>query len=521
MVRALDAAAPVQLTRSEAPVSQTFWSPDSSLLYYVVQAGGGEVWAISPAGGQPSRILAGGLSAASISPDGKALAIWQAHSEGSRLRAGVQISSPLGSPPRDYKPAPFDKTEISPGNRIAFSPDGASILLTAGNNSSEIWLLPYPDGGAPPRRLFAKTDLGISAKANWLPDSRHAVLSFAPGLAAAPALWMADLKSERLRQIALSTLGWAEPWVSPDGRRLVFTAVQDDYDLVELPVTGGPPHTLAANSRNELSPSWSPDGDQIVYSTDRTGQREIWMRNLKAGIDRPVVTPREFPPGTTTALAEPVFSPVGSRFAFVRYSTDEPVTIWVEPTVGGAPVRLTHERIESPAWSPDGNSIAGLVRRESPSQPAIVGVGADMSAHLIPNSPICRTPLDWSPTGEWLACDTPDATALFSPDGAKSKSLPTVHPAALVFSRDGRTIFAAGKDRGRAFLKSIDVATGAVRVLADYGPELTISGGLPFHTRLSMAPDGKSLATSAVTMKSDLWLLDGYPMPRPWWKLWR
>lgn len=114
------------------------------------------------------------------------------------------------------------------------------------------------------------------------------------------------------------------------------------------------------------------------------------------------MTPREFPPGTTSALADPVFSPGGERFAFVRYSTDEPVTIWVEPAVGGAPVRLTHERIESPAWSPDGSSIAGLVQRESSSQPAIMGVGADMSAHVIPNSPICWTPLDWSPTGEWL-----------------------------------------------------------------------------------------------------------------------
>jgi eukaryotic-like serine/threonine-protein kinase len=521
MVRALDAPAPVQLTKSQAPVSQTFWSPDSSLLYYVLQAGGGEVWAISPAGGQPSRIFAGGLWSANISPDGKALAILQGHSEGQRMRSSVLISSPPGSPGRAYKPEPFERAELSPVNRLAFSPDGRSILLTTGNNSSEIWLLPYPAGGAPPRRLFAKQDLGLAAKASWLPDSRHAILALAPGLAGAPDLWLADLKNERGRKITSGILGYDDPSASPDGHRLVFTAVQNDYDLIQLPLAGGPPQTLAANSRNELSPSWSPDGTQIVYSTDRTGEREIWMRNLKAVIDRPVVTPREFPPGTTTALADPVFSPSGDRIAFVRHSIDEPVTIWVEPAVGGAPVRLTHERIESPAWSPDSSSIAGLVRRESSSQPAIVGVGADMSAHVIPNSPICWSPLDWSPTGEWLACDTPSGVALFNLDGSKSKYVRTEHAAAVAFSRDGRSIFTVGKDRGRSFLKSIDVATGAVHVLADYGTELTISGGLPFHTRLSMAPDGKSLATSAVTMKSDLWLLDGFPAPRPWWKLWR
>jgi hypothetical protein len=60
-------------------------------------------------------------------------------------------------------------------------------------------------------------------------------------------------------------------------------------------------------------------------------------------------------------------------------------------------------------------------------------------------------------------------------DGGKSKYVRTVHAAAVAFSRDGQTIFAAGKDRSRAFLKSIDVATGAIHDLADYGPELTIS----------------------------------------------
>ncbi len=149
---------------------------------------------------------------------------------------------------------------------------------------------------------------------------------------------MADLKSETLRRLTASTLGYDQPSLSPDGGRLAFTTVADDYDLIDAALgRRRAAATLTANSRNELSPSWSPDGEQIVYSTDRTGEREIWMRNLKAGIDRPMVTAREFPPGTTTALADPVFSPDGSRFAFVRYSTNEPVTVWFEPSVGGAP----------------------------------------------------------------------------------------------------------------------------------------------------------------------------------------
>jgi hypothetical protein len=59
-----------------------------------------------------------------------------------------------------------------------------------------------------------------------------------------------------------------------------------------------------------------------------------------------------------------------------------------------------------------------------------------------------------------------------------------------------------------------------VQTLENYGPALTFSGGVEFQTRLSLAADGKSLATSAMTRKSDLWLLEGFPLPRPWWHVW-
>jgi Tol biopolymer transport system component len=273
-----------------------------------------------------------------------------------------------------------------------------------------------------------------------------------------------------------------------------------------------------ANSRDMYSPSWSPAGDQLVYATDRSGKGEIWIHNTKAGLDRPVVTAADFPPRTDTTLADPVFSPDGNRFAFVRYSSEGPPTIWVEPTVGGAPIRMAPEYLVSPAWSPDGNSMAGLMHRERPWQPAIVGVGANMTPHPIPGAPTCLTPVQWSPTGEWIACEARDGLELWAPDGGKHRTLAKLNSSAIAFSRDGRALYAAGRDSGRTFLKSIDLAGGAVRTIAEYSGDAVISGGAPFQARLSLAPDGKSLATSVVVTRSDLWLLEGFPVPRPWWR---
>jgi hypothetical protein len=193
----------------------------------------------------------------------------------------------------------------------------------------------------------------------------------------------------------------------------------------------------------------------------------------------------------------------------------------VEPTVGGPMIRLTSEYIVAPVWSPDGNSIGGLMQRERPWQPAIVGVGADMAPHVIAVNMTCLTPPAWSPTGDWLACGVREGIQLFSPDGTRRRMLAEPNSSALAFARDGKAIYAAGRAGGRTFVKAIDIATGNMRDIAQYSDGLTISGAGAYQARISLAPDGRSLATAASSSQSDLWLLDGYPRPRPWWQLWR
>jgi serine/threonine protein kinase len=509
MVRALDSAIPVQLTKGQVRITHAFWSPDSTLIYYTGWTGKGELWGVSPSGGRSAKILEN-LRNAAISPDGKTLAIWRSEEANGNLKSSLWISSPPGSAPQRYTPDPFAIPLDSAGNGLWFAPDGQSLLLVTAGLSPAIWVLPYPASRGTPRHVFEKMEFNFVPHASWMPDSRHAVLSFSTG-GGQSALWLADLKREKLRRLTASAGAEEDPSVSPDGRRLVFTSTTDDFDLIELPLDGSKPRTLLANSRNMYSPSWSPDGDQFLYATDRDGQSEIWSHNVKASLDRPVVTPKEFDGGTTTSLSHPVFSPDGSRFAFVRSATDEPTTIWVMPVVGGAPIKLSSEYMVAPTWSPDGNSIAGLMHRERPWQPAIIGVGANMTAQVIVGAPTCLMPLEWSPTGEWLACEARDGVRLFSPDGQKQKTLTVAGSSAIAFSKDGKTLYAAGHDSGKTFLKAIAMDSGAVRDIATHTGDMMISGGATYRARLSLSPDGKSLATSAADRKSDLWLLEGYP----------
>jgi WD40 repeat protein len=100
---------------------------------------------------------------------------------------------------------------------------------------------------------------------------------------------------------------------------------------------------------------------------------------------------------------------------------------------------------------------------------------------------------------------------LFSPDGTRRKTLPLAGSSAIAFSKDGKTLYVAGRAEGRTFLKAAVVETGEVREIATHTGDMMISGGATYRARLSLSPDGKSLATSAVDRRSDLWLLEGYP----------
>jgi Tol biopolymer transport system component len=44
------------------------------------------------------------------------------------------------------------------------------------------------------------------------------------------------------------------------------------------------------SSYNNAAPTWSPDGSQIAFLSDRNGQWEIWTMNADGGNQQPLVT---------------------------------------------------------------------------------------------------------------------------------------------------------------------------------------------------------------------------------------
>jgi len=265
---------------------------------------------------------------------------------------------------------------------------------------------------------------------------------------------------------------------------------------------------LLATSRNELFPTWSPKGSIFAYVTDRSGHKEIWLKSTQERWERPLVTQRDFPDQTLWLLT-PAISPDGNRIAYSRVSNKHVGELWISPMSGGSPLRIgSGKGYEiAPSWSPDGKWLTYFSADSGLMKFAVGGSDAPVSMGF---SGGCENPAQWSPDGAWIACATGTGVELVSPDGKTHRTVGK-RRAFIAWSRDGKEIYALGRvEGGKWRFGAIDVKTGAERAIDEYGPETQFATAFNPAFPMSLAPDGKSLATSVVNVHSDIWMLEGF-----------
>jgi len=204
-------------------------------------------------------------------------------------------------------------------------------------------------------------------------------------------------------------------------------------------------------------------------------------------------------------MAAPVFSPDGAHIAYVAFVEGKSNGVYVSPAAGGTPMFVGSGG--SPSWSSDGGSVAVAGRGAID----IFRLGSQQPVARILN-PGCIAQHAWSPSGKWIACEGRHSIELVSPDGKARRTLPALgsYDGALTWSRDSSTLFGVPVHGGRTSLVALDVRSGKVRKIAEYDPDLVLGAQYGGALRLSLAPDGKSLATANFKSQHDLWILDGF-----------
>ena len=66
--------------------------------------------------------------------------------------------------------------------------------------------------------------------------------------------------------------------ISPDGKTIAFDMVGDIYFL---PVAGGKAKRIISDMSFETHPKFSPDGEYLAFTSDRSGSENIWTYHIK------------------------------------------------------------------------------------------------------------------------------------------------------------------------------------------------------------------------------------------------
>jgi hypothetical protein len=256
---------------------------------------------------------------------------------------------------------------------------------------------------------------------------------------------------------------------SPHGAEIAFwgcagslsidCSLDEDLDVWVVNWDGSNLHNLTEDSpRSDLHPDWSPDGEQIVFESDRSGISQIYIMNadgsgpkaLTAGPDwntEPkwspdgnwiayhcrqggetnicVVSPEGEPAGEPISGVKPAWSS-GEQLAFLCYRNSQSDLCIAHPD-GSDSVNLTHTPSDehSPAWSPDGNWLAFVSNRGNDLEIYTICVTCPKtpdSLRLTFEPRSAGAPI-WSPDGRQIAYLTSHVLMLIQADGSDATYL--------------------------------------------------------------------------------------------------
>ncbi len=155
-------------------------------------------------------------------------------------------------------------------------------------------------------------------------------------------------------QITSAEAWEGEPAISPDGKQVAYASDESgNLEIYVVDAQGGQPLRLTDRPATDKEPVWFPDGRSLAFSSDEGGRFGIWKIGQLGG--DPILLVKD--------AEQAVISPDGLRIAFCRTPPGGLARIAVAPLLDPEQVRwltggdagLWSHRY--PAWSPDGQQL--------------------------------------------------------------------------------------------------------------------------------------------------------------------
>ncbi|MFC1715486.1 sigma-70 family RNA polymerase sigma factor [Candidatus Poribacteria bacterium] len=295
--------------------------------------------------------------------------------------------------------------------------------------------------------------------------------------------------------------------LSPDGRYVVYDSPQNEdspnRDISLLATDGSHEMVLVKHPANDFAPFWAPDGDRIVFASDRSGSMGIWVLEVIDG------EPRGYPQLINHNLNGMVplgLTQDGSYYYGIAGGENDIYFADLNPETGEAmtPPAKAIQSFEgfnyAPAFSPDGKRLAYASLRPRGTNinfRAIVvrSLETGEERELSPEIRVISHYCCWSPDGRSiLTCAAKEREGIYQIDAETGAAIPVVlndvqgsiSPVSPVWSPDGSKIFFK---RHLGGIKVYDFETKR-----EWKPDFHLACGEGHPYGLALSPDGQQLA---------------------------
>ncbi len=498
------------------------FSPDgSSILFIRTEGRGTSLYRMSVLGTGLYKVVED-ASYGDWSPDGTRITFIRSKTEVGNISSTLYLIEAGGGGEKELARFPAEFLWAP-----RWSPDGSAITLStsigiSGGASPRIFRINVRDGAI--RAFATATKFGVISQSAWV--SSDEVLYFQAESVAGNGVGTSPSRAYRqnLQTGKAVPVFWAPSTATSldilPGGRVVFDGISGRQNLREYPLDRkGPFRWITRGNINDRQPVFSPEGEWVVFSSNRSGNLDLWAVSTRTGVLKSL----------TDDAAEdwdPGFTPDGKHLLWSSNRSGA-FEIWMANTDGSRARQVTQDGVdaENPTQTRDGKWV--VYTSGNPKHPGVWKIHPDgTEAMQLVGGTSLQLP-EVSPDGQYVVFNavgdtgTANLQVVRVEDGSKAVFQTTVEPlkhlkkttSGLGRSRwtpDSRHIIFTGQDEKgldgvfiQDFIPGRD--TRATRKpLAGFDPDWITES-------LGLSPDGKRLVLSESERMFSLLIAEGVP----------
>lgn len=511
---------PEQLTDGDFDYSFPRWVDENTLIYFRhpgEEGDRGSLWEQLVIGSTTPRSLGEADGEAAVSHSGQMIATFRGDRVTPELAliergdAGLREARVISLPGGEY---------TSP--RWSWDDRYVAFQVRSDISTSAIQVVDVLGEGGPETKARAAQIRGIA----WLTDDSGWVYSSSEGstLAYPPIFSLRTVEmADSLSDVELplgqaGSTSYVEPDIAADGT-LVASRIHLDSDIYRFSVDGSPQENVENAERITFqngqvqTPSASPDGDEVVYLSDRGGHANVWVSRVDGTETRQLT--REQDPSVTIGIT--LWSPTDDVIVYFRKREGAPSEERLVNSDGNEDRPLVSDMVGGASWSADGKWVYYI------SSGAMAMGAPESCTEKINIETRERIPVRCGVLG--LAVTSDGRTGYFNPSNARQGEVWTATPietgemrllrGALesriplwphqyALSPDGRWLATPLRDQGTTNLWLISTADATLHQITDFQQRSTTIG-----RQVAWSSDGRHILAALLETDADIVLLGG------------